>query len=222
MKAHVLLCAAIVSAAPAAAAPASPTLAESKLTHSSVSLLVDSRLNDGRLVIKIAAKNGTAAPVPFGPSSISITRPTGETIALNSLQQLVDDVRMAAGMATEAVPGQAPTPGAYAAAQTQVDSTGHPDVSGYTGGSGIAADEIIRRRATTKSKPSIDRATAQAQISALKQAILPDAAIQPDQIAVGQVVSQKLKFKKGENRTIYLRVRVAGDEHSFTLVAPSD
>jgi hypothetical protein len=145
MKRLVLLCAAMVLTSPAAAAPANPVVADSKLAHSSVSVVVDPQLNDGRLVIKIAAKNGTTAPIPFGPSSISITKLTGEAIALNSLQQLVDDVRLAAGMATETVPGQAPTPGAYAAAQTQVDSAGHPDVSGYTGGSGIAANEIVRR-----------------------------------------------------------------------------
>ena len=222
MKGLVLLCAAIVLQAPAAAAPASQEVAESKLTNSSVSVVVDPQLNDGRLVIKIAAKNGTTAAIPFGPSSISITKPTGEPIALNSLQQLVDDVRMAGGLTTEAVPGQAPTPGAYAAAQTQVDNAGHPDVSGYTGGSGIATNEIVRRtnRASPKSKPSIDRATAEAQIAALKQAILQDSMIRPGQITVGQLVSQKLNFKKGEDRTLHLRVRIAGDEHSFTVAAP--
>jgi hypothetical protein len=222
MKRLVLLCAAIVLPAPAGAAPASQAVAESKLTHSSVSVVVDPQLNDGRLVIKIAAKNGTTAAIPFGPSSILITKPTGEAIAFNSLQQLVDDVRMAAGMA-EAAPGQAPTPGAYAAAQTQVDNAGHPDVSGYTGGSGIATNEIVRRtnRALPKSKPSIDRATAEAQIAALKQAILQDSTIRPGQITVGQLVSEKLTFKKGEDRTLHLRVRIAGDEHSFTVAAPA-
>jgi hypothetical protein len=31
-----------------------------------------------------------------------------------------------------------------------------------------------------------------------------------------------VKFKKGENRMLYLRVRIAGDEHSFTIAAPAD
>lgn len=224
MKTGLLLCAAIVLAIPAAAAQPTPAVAESKLAHSSVSVVVDPQLNDGRLVIKIAAKNGTTAAVPFGPSSISITKPTGEVIALNSLQQLIDNVRIAAGMPTQAVPGQAPTSGAYAAAQVQVDSAGRPDVSSYTGGSGIAADEIVRRtkQVSPKSKPSIDRATAETQIATLKQAILQESTIQPGQITVGQVVSQKLKFKKSEDRTMYLRVGIAGDEHSFTIAAPSD
>jgi hypothetical protein len=46
--------------------------------------------------------------------------------------------------------------------------------------------------------------------------------IQPGQIRVGQIVSQKLKFKKGEDRTLYLKIRIAGDEHSFTVAAPSN
>ena len=74
----------------------------------------------------------------------------------------------------------------------------------------------------TFSKHLIDRKTAEAQIAALKQAILQDQTIAPGQIAVGQVVSQKLKFAKGEDRTLHLRVRLGSDEHGFTIAAPSD
>ena len=94
---------------------------------------------------------------------------------------------------------------------------------GYTGGSAIGPAEFVRRtkQVSPKSKPSIDRATAETQIAALKQAILQDSTIRPGQITVGQLVSQKLNFKKGEDRTLHLRVRIAGDEHSFTVAAPA-
>src|SRR5438445_11764924 len=141
MKWMLLFCAAIVSASPVAAAE--PQVAESKQAHSSVSVMVEPQLNDGRLVIKIAAKNGTAAPVPFGPGAISISTAAGQPIALSSPQKLIDDVRVAAGMKPEAGQFGTPTAGAYAAPQMQVDSTGHADVSNYTGGSAIGSDETI-------------------------------------------------------------------------------
>ena len=222
MKWMLPFCAAIVSAPPVAAAE--PQVAESKLAHSGVSVAVEPQLNDGRLVIKIAAKNGTAAPVPFGPGAISISTVAGQAIALSSLQKLINDVRVAAGMKPEAVPLGTPTAGAYAAAPMQVDSAGHADVSNYTGGSAIGSDEYVRQsnRPSQGSKPSIDRKTAETQIAALNQAILRDQTIAPSQIAVGQVVSEKLKFKKGEDRTLHLVVHMAGDEHGFTIAAPAD
>ena len=46
----------------------------------------------------------------------------------------------------------------------------------------------------------------------LKHAILQDQTIAPGQIAVGQIVSEKLKFKKDEDRTLHLVVQIAGDD----------
>jgi hypothetical protein len=222
MKWVLLFCASIALASPLTAAE--PQVAESKLAHSSVSVAVEPQLNDGRLVIKVAAKNGTAAPVPFGPGSVSISTVAGQPIALSPLQKLVNDVRVAAGMKPESVPHQTATAGAYAAPQMQVNSAGQADVSNYTGGSAIGSDEMIRQSNTPsqRSKASIDRKTADAQIATLKQAILQDTTIAPGQIAVGQVVSEKLKFKNGDDRTLHLVVHVAGDEHGFTIAAPSD
>src|SRR3954451_16702714 len=222
MKWVPVFCASIALASPVTAAE--PQVAESKLAHSSVSVAVEPQLNDGRLVIKVAAKNGTAAPVPFGPGAISISTVAGQPIALSSLQKLINDVRVAAGMKPQAAPLGAPTAGAYGAPQMQGNSAGQADVTNYTGGSAIGSDEYVRQsnRPSPGSKPSIDRKTAETQIAALNQAILQDGVIQPGQIAIGQVVSEKLKFKKGEDRTLHLRVRLADDEHGFTLVAPSD
>jgi hypothetical protein len=217
-----LFCAAIASASSVAAAE--PQVAESKLAHSSVSVAVEPQLNDGRLVIKVAAMNGTAGPVSFGPGAISITTVAGQPITLSSLQTLINNVRVAAGMATARAPGEVPIAGVYATPQTQVDSTGHMDVSNYTGGSTVGSEQMIRQSnpRSEGSKPSIDRRTADAQIAALNQGILQDTMIQPGQIAVGQVVSEKLKFKKGEGRTLHLVVHIAGDAHPFTIAAPGD
>jgi hypothetical protein len=219
MKSMLLICAAIVSASAVVAAPDAPEVADSKLANSTVSVAVEPQLNDGRLVIKVAAKNGSSAPVAFGPGSIAISTVAGQPIALSSLQKLIKDVRMAAGMAGGAPPGDAPTQGAYAMRQQPgaQDGSGRMDVTGYTGGSAIAPSETVRW-----SKHSLDRKTADAQIAGLKHAILQDQTIAPGQIAVGQIVSQKLKFAKDEDRTLHLVVQIAGDTHPFTIGAPSD
>jgi hypothetical protein len=205
----------------AAAQPASALVAaESKRPHSSVSVLVEPQLNDGRLVVRIAAKNLGATPASFGPSSVRIAKPSGETIALYPLEALVDDVRAAAGMAPETASAVAPTQGAYAAPQVATRD-GRPDVSNYTGGSAVGGDEYIRRNhQVRRGKPTISEADAQSQIVVLKQAILQEKNIGSAQIAAGQIVSDKLKFKKGEDRTLHLRIRFAGDEHGFTIKAP--
>jgi hypothetical protein len=225
MKSRLLfVCAAAPFAAPVIAAQsAQPTVAESKQAHSSVSVLVDPQLNDGRLVVKIAAQNKSGAAVPFGPASISVAKPNGEQIALLPLGRLIEDVRVAAGMSAPGGTQQAPTAGAYAAPNISSSAAGRPDVSNYTGGSGIAGDEIIRRsnQQRARTKPSISKEQAEAQIATLRQAILQDSTLQPGQVAAGQIVSDKLSFKKGEDRTLHLRIRIAGDEHGFTIAAPA-
>lgn len=219
MKLAFLLCGLLIAQPVAAAQPAA-TVAESKQPHSSVSVLVDPQLNDGRLVVKIAAKNLTASSVPFGPAGVSIARPSGEAIALYPLQSLINDVRLAAGMSVEGPTATAPTQGAYASPQMSVRD-GRVDPTGFTGGSVVGRDEYIRRNQTRRRKATISQADAQAQIAALNQAILQDSVLAPGQIVVGQVVSEKLKFKKGEERTLHLRIRIAGDEHAFTIAAPT-
>ena len=224
MNSRLLLVSAALSfAAPVFAAPsAQPSAAESKQAHSTVSVLVDPQLNDGRLVVKVAAQNKSGAAVPFGPASISIAKPSGEVIALIPLQSLIHDVQIAAGMATEAPAARSPTQGAYASPQMTMRD-GKVDVTGYTGGAAVGGDEYIRRsnQQAPKTKPSISKQQAEAQIATLRQAILQDTTLQPGQVAAGQVVSQKLTFRKGEDRTLHLRIRIAGDEHGFTIAAPA-
>jgi hypothetical protein len=219
MRSKFLLCAAILLASPVRAAPAAPGIADSKLANSTVSVAVEPQLNDGRLVIKVAAKNGSSAPVAFGPGSVSISTVAGQPVALSSLSKLINDVRTAAGMASAAPAGEAPTQGAYAMRPQSgaQDGSGRMDVTGYTGGSAIAPSETVRW-----SKHSIDPKTAEAQIAGLKQAILQDQTVAPGQIAVGQIVSEKLRFKRGEDRTLHLVVHIAGDSHPFTIAAPGD
>ena len=209
----------LLIAVPAAAqTPAAPPVAESALANSNVSIAVEPALNDGRLVIKIAAQNKSKAAAPFGPASVSIAKPSGEVIALRPLDKLIADVRAAAGQAPVQVQG---TTAGHAAPIMPVNTEGQVDVSGYTGGMAVAPDENIRRvRSRSKAKGSITAEEADRQIATLNAAILKDSTVQPGEVAVGQVVSEPLKFAKGEDRTLHLRIRIAGDEHGFTIAAP--
>src|SRR4051794_41869202 len=108
MKWVPVFCASIALASPVTAAE--PQVAESKLAHSSVSVAVEPQLNDGRLVIKIAAMNGTAAPVSFGPGSVSISTVAGEARSLRPLQKNGNEVRAAAGGETGGVAAPTATP----------------------------------------------------------------------------------------------------------------
>ena len=212
----------MVLAPPAATqGPSGPAPAESVQPHSMVSVMVDPALNDGRLVVRLAAQNRGTAPTPFGPSSVAIKTAAGEPIALVPLAQLVDDVRIAAGQPVDSVPVTSQA-GGQSNRVLESNTGGQTDVSTYTGGMAVAGSEVTRRQASPKKvKPTISKEEADRQAAALKSAILQDTILQPTQIAAGQLVSAPLPFKKGDDRTIHLWVRIAGDEHGFTLLAPS-
>ena len=224
IRSGLLICGAILAALPASAAAqatAEPkvTLAESAKPNSNVSIAVEPALSDGRLIVKIAVQNRSAAPVAFGPGNVAIAKAKGEAIAVTPLARLIDEVNVAAGAPAASAHASG---SAYSAPIMPVNSEGQTDVSGYTGGMAVAPDENVRRSRQSRpgSQPAITREEADKQIGALKAAILQDQTLQPRQIAAGQIVSEPLNFGKGESRLIHLWVRVAGDEHSFTLAAP--
>lgn len=199
-----------------AQAPAAGAVAESKADHSSVSLEVEPKLDDGRLVLKLAAQNRTTTPIPFGPADVTIAKTGGQPVALMTLPQLTNDVRMAAGMKPEAT---APSSNTYSTQAMSTDAMGHLDVSNFNGSMGISQGQIVRD--STRNKPSISKAQAEQQIAALKQAILQDSTVAPGQIAVGELVSTPLKLADGEDRTLHVWVKIGGDEHTFTIAAPA-
>lgn len=209
-----------VSAPVLAQAPAAQATADSAEAHSTVSLAVEPQLNDGRLVLKLAGENRTSAPVPFGPADVTIAKVSGQPIALMSLQQLSNDIRLAAGMKPEMT---APGSNTYATQAMTTDSTGHLDVSNFHGSMGVSDSQIVRSvgRESGGPKPTITKGEANKQIAALKQAILQDSAVAPGQIAVGELVSAPLSFAKGEDRTLHVWVKIAGDDHTFTIAAPN-
>lgn len=179
---------------------------------SAVSLGADPALSDGRLVLRVAAQNRTRAPVPFGPAAVTIATAGGDVIAIRSLDALIADARaMGGGEDRGSVSGIAEAP-----AMT-TNNSGQRDVSGYTGGMGSAVAQSGRKR---RPKPA-DTAAAEAQVAALKAGILADAVIAPGQVAAGQLVSEKIKFRNKRERGLVVTVTVAGEAHRFTFEAPA-
>lgn len=183
-------------------------------TASAVSVSADPALSDGRLVLRIAAQNRTREPVAFGPASVRIATAAGETIAVRPLAALIQDVRAAAGMGAAE-----PTVAAQQSAPAMNTTfSGQKDVSGFTGGmtSGPVAQSTGKR-----TRKSADVAAAEQQIAALQAGILADTNIAPGQVAAGQLVSEKIKFRNKRERGLVVTVTVAGETHSFTFDAPA-
>ena len=158
------------SAQAQAPAAAKVTIAESAGPNSNVSIAVEPTLSDGRLIVRIAVQNHSAAAVALGPGNVSIAKAKGGPIALIPLQRLIEEVDIAAGgPATASHAGSA----AYDAPILPVNSEGRVDVSGYTGGTSVAPDERLRRSRSSKAGvATISRDEADKQIGVLKAAIL--------------------------------------------------
>lgn len=181
-------------------------------TASAVSISADPALSDGRLVLRVAAQNRTKAPVAFGPAAIRIATASGETIAIRPLAALIAETRAAAGMEDSG-----PVSGVVEAPPILTNNSGQKDVSGYTGGMAAPVAQASRKR---KPKPA-EIAAAEQQIAALEAGILADATIAPGQLASGQIVTDKIRFRNKRERGLVVTVTLAGEEHSFTFDAPA-
>jgi hypothetical protein len=182
---------------------------ESTKASGAVSISAAPALSDGRLVLRVAAQNRTRAPAAFGPASIRIVTASGDWVAVRSLASLIAETRSAAGMGSDA-------PALSEAPAILTNNSGQKDVSGYTGGMGAPVAQATRKR---KPKPA-EIAAADARIAGLKAGILADTVIAPGQLAAGQLVTEKIKFRNKRERGLVVTVALAGEEHSFTFDVP--
>jgi hypothetical protein len=208
-----LACQAIVSTAFAGAATVTEGLTSTK-DHGVVSVMSDPTLADGRLVLKVVAKNSAQAAARFGPENVKIFTAAGAPVKLMSLEQLVAEARAAAGDGSASL---AQGPISHAGPSMRHDSFGRPDVSGYTGGNDSMNG--ISQRVTT-SKAVKDDPKLQEQIANLNAAILHDLTIAPAAVAGGQIVTEKLKFARKEAHDLHVVVDFNDEHHEFDFAAP--
>jgi hypothetical protein len=205
----------MVSMAFADAATATEGLTSTK-DHGVVSVMSDPTLANGRLVLKVVAKNGGQAAASFGPENVKVFTAAGTPVKLVSLDQLVQEVTAAAGSADTMV--HAPT--VHSGPIMGHDAGGRPDLSRYTGGND-AMNGMDANQARSASRKSVkDDPKLQEQIANLNAAILHDLTIAPAAVAGGQIVTEKLKFARKEAHDLHVAVEFNGERHEFDFTAP--
>jgi hypothetical protein len=160
--------------------------------------------------------NRTRAAASFGPEAVKVLTATGTPVKLMSLDQLVQEAKAAADDGAGAVTHN---PTVHSGPILHHDSSGRPDVSGYTGGNdrmnGMDATQTRIVAKAAKDDPKL-----QEQIASLNAAVLHDLTIAPAATAGGQIVTEKLKFARKEAHDLRLVVDFNGEQHEFDFSVP--
>jgi hypothetical protein len=176
----------------------------SRQAKGEVHLLIDPKLANGRLVLRIVVLNRSNAPAPFAPSDVHVTTPEGAPIALVPRETL---------LAEQAGGGQdrAETSQAHAAPAMPVNGAGQTDVSGFTGGMG-ATTANVPQSAIERPRASLPA------IAALDAVLLKPIVLKPGAADGGQVVTGKLA--RGKVKIVKVAISFAGEEHRFQVETP--
>lgn len=212
-----LACQALVSIAFSGAATVTEGLTSTK-DHGVVSVMSDPTLADGRLVLKVVAKNRAQAAATFGPQNVKVFTAAGAPVKLMSLDQLVQEATAAAGGEAETLV-HAPTVHS-GPMMGHTDASGRPDVSGYTGGNDRMNGMDVTQTRIVSRKSVKDDPKLQEQIANLNAAILHDLTIAPAAVAGGQIVTEKLKFARKQAHDLHVVVDFNDERHEFDFAAP--
>ena len=184
--------------------------------HGVVKVQSDPTLAQGRLVLKIVAFNRTNVPSRFGPDDVKVFTAAGQTVPLMTLDQLVEETRGSSG-------GSRTTTDTFGTSGPTIthDAAGRPDVGNFTGGSSsMGASYSTRTKRPDSSKA--DDPKVQQQIATLSAAILQPSPVAPSATVGGQVVTQKIKFGRKEERALRVVVELNGEQHAFEFAAPGE
>lgn len=198
-----------------------PDALTSTKDHGVVSVQADPKLSDGRLVLKVVAFNRTRDVASFGGEDIEVYTAAGKRIALLSLEQLVAEAR--GGPPAERGARVDHNPANYSGPAMSRNSAGEPDVGTYTGsqtpvGGGISP----HTRSSTPARPAKEDPAVEQYVAALQAALLRSQTVASGGSAGGQVVTEKLKFRRKDDRTLRVVVDFNGEHHEFNLPAPTE
>ena len=185
--------------------------------HGVVEVQSDPTLAEGRLVLKVVAFNRTPTASSFGPEDVKISTAAGRAIPLMTLAQLVQETREGGSSRDSATVDTFGTSGPA----IPHDAAGRPDVGNFTGGSN-AMGTSVSTRGRRPDPAKGDDPKVQQQIAALSAAILQPAAVAPSAAVGGQVVTQKIKFGRKEERALRVTVEFNGEQHVFEFAAPGE
>jgi hypothetical protein len=188
--------------------------------HGVVKVMADPTLAEGRLVLKVVAFNRTTAAANFAPEDVKVFTAAGQSIPLMTLEQLVKETRAAAGASDTS---KAPSVDTFGTSGPNIthDLAGRPDVGNYTGGSNSMGTGVATHGPRANPVKG-DDPKLQQQVAALSAAILQPVSVAPASAAGGQIVTQKIKFGRKEERSLRVVVSFNGEEHEFSFAAPGE
>ena len=188
--------------------------------HGVVKVMADPTLAEGRLVLKVVAFNRAAAAASFGPENVKVFTAAGQSIPLMTLEQLVRETREAAGASDT---NRAPSVDTFGTSGPNMthDMAGRPDVGNYTAGSNSMGTSVSTHGPRAKPGKE-DDAKLQQQVAALTAAILQPVSVGSASAAGGQIVTQKIKFGRKEEKGLRVVVSFNGEEHEFSFAAPGE
>jgi hypothetical protein len=188
---------------------------KSTLDKGVVSVMTDPVLADGRLVLKVVALNPTAQAVQLRADDVHVSTAAGKSVPLMSLDALIAEVRGSGSSASQPTHQSSN----YSRPQTSTNNVGEIDVSGITGASDAVgrtlSEQQARRRDTGEDDPAITE-----QIEGLKAGILQTTTVEPGKATGGQLVTEKIKFSRKEEKVLRVVVEFNGESHEFSFEAP--
>jgi hypothetical protein len=183
-----------------------------------VSVMTDPVLANGRLVLKVAAHNRTDQPQQLRVDDVHVFTATGQPVGILSLDQLIAEAR-GTGKPGSGSMDSAHQASNYSRPTTSTNRSGELDVTGITGASD-AIGRSVAERSSANSHAAADDAATRGQVDALKAGILQTLTIAPSSAAGGQVVTEKIKFSRKDERALRVVVDFNGEQHEFNFAAP--
>lgn len=208
----------MISASGVAATATSQTASiglKSTLDGGVVSIMTDPVLADGRLVLKVVALNPTAQAVELRAEDVHVSTAAGKSVPLMSLDALIAEVRGSGSSGSQ----PAHQSSNYSRPQTSTNSAGKPDVSGITGASDAIGRTLSEHQARRRETVEDDPATRE-QIEGLKAGILQISTVEPGKATGGQLVTEKIRFSRKEEKILRVVVGFNGESHEFSFEAP--
>jgi len=193
----------------------------SKRDAGTVSIMADPTLAGGRLVLKVVAYNQAKEPAKLSDENVKVFTAAGKAVPLMSLESLIDEVRKSAAPQTTYSDAPIAVPSRESHSMGTQSPAGEPDLGGYSGASNPAGgrNNPYSRTIANSSPENMDAATRQ-QVDGLKAAVLQPMTIAPASAAGGQVVTEKIKFSRKEQKAVRVIVDFNGELHEFFFEAP--
>jgi len=223
-----LLAATLSAPKPLRADPAPIVVGELKVTHDHgiVSIVPDSALANGRLLIRVVAFNRGPAPAPLSDSSVHISTAAGAPVALVTVDQLIKELIAARRSdASNNSMANAHQQDSFSQNPNSVmrDSTGNVVEGNYGGASGgVSGVSSYTSSSAAAAAPKVQDADTQKQVAALKAGILQTLTIAPATAAGAQIVTEKLRFGRKDERTLKLAIDFNDEQYDFVVPVPRD